>query len=217
MKINKALALEIKNYTIESFLKSRNFSFLLCLFWGYFTFIHIEALLKEFDFIELLWLAYNVTISLLFLIRVRPSVVSMNPFHWALALITSFSGFFFKGGADSKPILLLTADVLIVFAILLGIVTAIILERSYDFLPALRHVKTKYVYQIVRHPMYVSSIIIKLGYVLKNASMYNSVLLVVIIVLYDRRAKCEEDIMSHDDSYVEYMKQVKYRFVPGIY
>ena len=39
----------------------------------------------------------------------------------------------------------------------------------------------------------------------------------VIIVLYDRRAKFEEDIMSHDDSYVEYMKQVKYRFVPGIY
>ena len=211
------MALEIKNCTIESFLKSRNFSFLLCLFWGYFTFIHTRSLLKGFDLTELLWLAYNVTISLLFLIRVRPSVVSMNIIHWATALITSFSGFFFMEGANSKPIILLTSEVLIVFAILLGIVTAIILERSYDFLPALRHVKTRYVYQIVRHPMYVSSIIIKLGYVLKNASMYNSVLLVVIIVLYDRRARFEEDIMSHDDSYVEYIKQVKYRFIPGIY
>jgi len=211
------MAVEIKNRTIESFLKSRNFSFLLCLFWGYFTFIHTRTLLKGFDLTELLWLAYNVTISLLFLIRVRPSVVSMNIIHWATALITSFSGFFFMEGANSKPILLLTSEVLIVFAILLGIVTAIILERSYDFLPALRHVKTRYVYQIVRHPMYVSSIIIKLGYALKNASMYNSVLSVVIIVLYDRRARFEEDIMSHDDSYVEYMKKVKYRFIPGIY
>ena len=211
------MTVEIRNRTIESFLKSRNFSFLLCLFWGYFTFIHTRTLLKGFDLTELLWLAYNVTISLLFLIRVRPSVVSMNPFHWAVALITSFSGFFFRQGANSRPILLFWAEVLIVFAILLGIVTAIILDRSYDFLPALRHVKTKCVYQIVRHPMYVSSIIIKLGYVLKNASMYNSVLLVVIIVLYDRRARFEEDIMSHDDSYVEYMKKVKYRFIPGIY
>lgn len=210
-------SIEFRNTAIESFLKSRIFSLLLCLFWGYFTFIHAWTLLNGFDLTELLWFAYKVTISLLFLIRIRPSVVSMNIIHWATALITSFSGFFFKKGAGSKPILLLTAEVLIVFAILLGIVTAIILERSYDFLPALRHVKTKYVYQIVRHPMYVSSIIIKLGYILKNASMYNSVLLVVIIVLYDRRAKFEEDIMSHDDSYVEYMKQVKYRFVPGIY
>jgi protein-S-isoprenylcysteine O-methyltransferase Ste14 len=211
------MALEIKNRTIESFLKSRNFSFLLCLFWGYFTFIHIQALLKVFDFTELLWLIYNVTISLLFLIRVRPSEVSMNPFHWVVALITSFSGFFFMAGANSKPILLLAAEVLIVFAILLGIVTAIILERSYDFLPALRHVKTKCVYQIVRHPMYASSIIIKLGYILKNPSVYNFALLVAVIILYDRRARFEEDIMSHDDSYVEYIKQVKYRFIPGIY
>ena len=173
--------------------------------------------MKGFDLTELLWLAYNVTISVLFLIRIRPSVVSMNPFHWAVALITSFSGFFFTVGANSKPILLLTAEVLIVFAILLGIMTAIILERSYDFLPALRHVKTKYVYQIVRHPMYASSIIIKLGYILKNPSVYNFALFVVVIILYDKRARFEEDIMLHDDSYREYMQQVKYRFVPGIY
>jgi len=209
--------LEIKNRTIESFLKSRNFSFLLCLFWGYFTFIHTQALLKRFDFTELLWLIYNVTISFLFLIRVSPSVVSMNPTHWVIALITSFSGFFFRVGADSKPNLLLAAEVIIVLAILLGIVAAIILARSYDFLPALRHVKTKCVYQIIRHPMYASSIIIKLGYILKNPSVYNLALLVAVIILYDRRARFEEDIMSHDDSYLEYIKQVKYRFIPGIY
>jgi len=177
----------------------------------------MRTLLKGFDLTELLWLAYNVTISLLFLIRVSPSVVSMNPCHWAVALITSFSGFFFGEAANSRVILLLWADVLISFAILLGIVTAMVLKRSYDFLPALRRVKTKYVYQIVRHPMYVSSIVIKLGYVLKNPSIRNFALLAVVMVLYDRRAKYEEDIMSNDNSYVEYLQQVKYRFFPGIY
>ena len=93
-------SIEFRNTAIESFLKSRFFSLLLCLFWGYFTFINARTLLKGFDLTELLWLAYNVTISLLFLIRVRPSVVSMNPFHWAVALITSFSGFFFMESAS---------------------------------------------------------------------------------------------------------------------
>ena len=65
--------------------------------------------------------------------------------------------------------------------------------------------------------MYLSSIIIKLGYALKNPSVYNILFLAVVIILYDRRAKYEEDIMSHDNSYVDYLQQVKYRFIPGIY
>ena len=210
--------MEIKNPTIESFLKSFTFSFLLFLFWGYFCLTGIQTLLKGFDFIQSLWLIYNVTISLLFLIRVRPTVVSMNPAHWIVALITSFSGFFFSGtGANHNSVLLFMADSLIIFAVLGGIMTAFILGRSYDFLPALRGVKTQYLYKIVRHPMYLSSIIIKLGYALKNPSVYNLLLLAVVIILYDRRAKYEEDIMSHDNSYVDYLQQVKYRFVPGIY
>lgn len=210
--------MEIKNTTIESFLKSFTFSLLLCLFWASFTFIHTRALLKGFDFTEFLWFIYNVTISLLFLIRVRPSVVSMNLIHWSVALITSFCGFFFvREAANRNPILLFTADALILFALFLGIVAALILGRSYDFLPALRRVKTKFAYHIVRHPMYLSSIIIKVGYVLKNPSFYNAMLALLIIVLYDKRAKYEEDIMSHDNSYVDYLQKVKYRFILGIY
>jgi protein-S-isoprenylcysteine O-methyltransferase Ste14 len=210
--------MEIKNNKIESFLKSFTFSFLLFLFWGCFSLIHIQALLKGFDFTELLWLIYNVIISVLFLIRVKPAVVSMNLIHWVVALITSFSGFFFfRVDANGDSLLSLTADTLIVFAVFLGIVTALMLGRSYDFLPALRYVKTRFVYQFVRHPMYLSSIIIKLGYVLKNPSVYNFLLLIVVIVLYDKRAKYEEEIMSHNNSYVEYLQQVKYRFIPRVY
>ncbi len=106
---------------------------------------------------------------------------------------------------------------LMVVAILLGILSAFTLGRSYDFLPALRSVKIGGVYRIVRHPMYLSSIIIKIGYVLKNPSFCNICLLVVIIVLYDRRARYEEDIMHNDDRYVDYVSQVKYRLIPGVY
>lgn len=210
--------MEIKNTKIELFLKSFTFSFILFLFWGYFCLTGIQSLLKGFDFIQSLWLVYNVTISLLFLIRIRPTVVSMNPAHWIVALITSFSGFFFfRTAAIHNSVLLLIADSLIIFAVFWGIMTAFTLGRSYDFLPALRRVKTQYLYQIVRHPMYLSSIIVKLTYILINPSFYNLLLLAVITFLYDKRAKYEESIMSNDNLYSAYMQKVKYRFVPGIY
>jgi hypothetical protein len=58
---------------------------------------------------------------------------------------------------------------------------------------------------------------LRLGYVLKNPSLYNVALLLVVAILYDRRARYEEDILSHDRSYVEYLQQVKCRFIPGLY
>jgi protein-S-isoprenylcysteine O-methyltransferase Ste14 len=209
---------QIRNKKVEAFLKSPACSVLLGLIWGAFSVVRGQALLARFDFIELLWLIYNMTISILFLIRIRPSIVSMDLLHWVVALITSFSGFFFVSQVEIDGTFLSSvADVLMVVAIILGVVTAWILGRSYDFLPALRQVKTQYAYQIVRHPMYLSSLMIKIGYVLKSPSLYNAIVLVIVILLYDRRARYEEEIMSHNDTYTGYLQQVKYRFVPGLY
>ncbi len=144
-------------------------------------------------------------------------VLTFGHFLWQGAAISLIVGFIFSGqGIDNGPILSFTADLLIALSIVLGIASALILGRSYDFLPALRHVKTGYAYQIVRHPMYLSSIIIKVGYVMKNLSVYNVCILILVTVLYDKRAKYEEDIMSQIASYVGYLQQVKYRFMPGI-
>jgi protein-S-isoprenylcysteine O-methyltransferase Ste14 len=91
--------------------------------------------------------------------------------------------------------------------------------RSFVFsaLLSLRRVKTRCFYQVVRHPIYLSALVLCLGYILKNPSICNAALLIVVAVLYDKRAKYEEDILSHDRSYVDYLQQVRYRFVPGVY
>lgn len=210
--------MEIRNAAIESFLKSSAFSVLLSLYCAIFAALHARALLKGFDVFELLHLAYNVTVAVFFLIRTQPSIVSMNLLHWTVALLASFSGFFFiRQGWNPDAMLLLAGDTLIGAGILLGLTAAIVLGRSFDVFPALRRVKTRYAYQIVRHPIYLSAIVLRLGYVLKNPSVYNTVLLIIVAVLYDRRAKYEEDILSHDRSYVDYLQQVRYRFIPGVY
>ena len=212
------IRLEIKNTTIESFLKSFTFSCILCLYVGFSAVTRTRSLLNEFGFIEFLRIIYSVTASLLFLIRVKPSVVSMNPVHWIVALITSFSAhFFIRESSNANPFLLDTAYVLVILAHLIGLPAVFTLGRSFGLFPALRKIKTKYIYQLVRHPMYLASIFFKLGYVMKNPSIYNILLFMVVIVLYDRRARYEEDILSHDNSYVDYTQQVKRRFIPGVY
>ncbi len=209
---------EIRNATIESFLRGFAFSVLLSLSCVILAAPHAWALLNRFDAFELLHLAYNLTVAFLFLIRTRPSIVSMSLLHWAVALLTSFSGFFFiRTGPNPSTMLLRTGDIFIGVGVLLALMAALVLGRSFDLFPALRRVKTRYVYQIVRHPIYASTLILRLGYVLKNPSLYNAELLLLVAVLYDRRAKYEEDVLSHDRSYVEYLQQVKYRFVPGVY
>ena len=210
--------METRNATIDSFLRSFACSAMLSLSCAVLAAPHARALLKGFDAFELLHLAYNLTVAFLFLIRTRPSLVSMSLLHWTVALLTSFSGFFFvRNGLNPHAVLLLAGDTLLGAGVLLGLAAALVLGRSFDLFPALRRVKTRYVYQIVRHPIYLSVIVLRLGYVLKNPSIYNAVLLLLVAVLYDRRAKYEENILSHDRSYVDYLQQVKYRFVPGVY
>jgi protein-S-isoprenylcysteine O-methyltransferase Ste14 len=208
----------VRNSIVESFLKSFTLSVLLSLCCAILAALHARALVKGFDVFELFHLAYNVTVASFFLIRTRPSIVSMNLLHWSVALLTSFSGFLFvRKGSNPNAVLLLAGDTLIGSGVLLGLTAAIVLGRSFDIFPALRQVKTQYVYQIVRHPIYLSAIVLRLGYVLKNPSICNALLLMIVAVLYDRRAEYEEDILSHDRSYVDYLQQVKHRFVPGVY
>jgi hypothetical protein len=53
--------------------------------------------------------------------------------------------------------------------------------------------------------------------VLKNPALVKAGLLVLVAVLYDRRAKYEEDVLSYDRAYVKYLRQMEYRFIPGAY
>ncbi len=210
--------MNIKNNFIESFLKSFAFSLLLCLYVGFSAVTRTRSLLNEFDFVEFLRVTYSVAASLFFLIRVKPSVVSMNPVHWTVALITSFSAhFFIREEYNAYPFLMDTAYVFVILAHLIGLPAVLTLGRSFGLFPALRKVKTKYIYQFARHPMYVASILFKLAYVLRFPSIYNVLLFAIIVVLYDKRAKYEEEVLSSDDTYIDYSQQVKYRFIPGIY
>ncbi len=203
---------------LERFLKSFWFSLFLFVVWGAVTLRRGSSLVSRFDWMECGWVVYNGSISILFLIRERPTVVSLKPSHWLVALVTSFSGFLFK--RYSEEIGAATASVangLIIAGLAWGTWAAIGLRRSYDFLPALRAVRTESAYRFMRHPMYLSSVMIRLGYIVRHFSLYNLAAMLVIVWLYDRRAAYEEEIMKSDSAYRDYTSRVRFKFLPKVY
>ena len=202
---------------VEGFLKSTTFSLVCFAVWIAIGIPRIRGLVHSFSWMELVWVAYHSLIAILFLIRARPSRVSLRPAHWLVALVTSFSGFFFLREPSSGMTANQVGDAIILVSIVGSGMAGLALWRSYDFLPALRGVSTGLVYRFVRHPMYVFSILNRLGYVIKHPGFFNTSIFLVLIGLYVLRAKFEEEIMRGDPLYVSYAERVRFRFLPGIY
>ncbi len=203
--------------SVERFVKSFAFSLLLGAIWATLSASRTRSLFARFSWIEFLWVFYNVAITVLFVIRSRPAVVSLNPLHWVVALLTSFSGFFFQRLESSNPGAELVSTALTGLGLALGIAAAINLGRSYDVFPALRGIRTGFLYGRVRHPMYTSSLIIRLGYVVANPSWYNAALFFALVWLYILRAGYEESILARNSDYLSYAQRVRCRFVPFVF
>ncbi len=199
--------------TVSSF----GFSLFCFVVWGGLTALRARGLPSQFSWMEVIWLVYSGTIAVLFLARTKPTQVSLNPVHWVVALLASFSGLFFEKQSAGLARAEIVADALILLGLLVSGISALALRRSYDFLPALRGVTTGWSFRLVRHPMYLASIAIRLGYLAKHTSVQNAAVFVVMLWLYVKRAKYEEGIMSQDRRYAEYMRRVRYRFLPWIY
>ena len=99
----------------------------------------------------------------------------------------------------------------------LGAITLLNLGRSFGILIAYREVKSGGLYSIVRHPMYGTDILLRIGFVISHFSWLTIFILVASSGCYVYRAILEERFLSKQPDYAEYMKKVKYRFIPYIF
>ena len=99
----------------------------------------------------------------------------------------------------------------------LGILALVNLGRSCGVLIAFRKIQTRGLYSAVRHPMYLSDILFRVGFMLTHLNWLTSALFVVSSACYVYRAILEERFLAQQPEYREYMRDVKYRFVPFVY
>ncbi|MFZ2266263.1 MAG: methyltransferase [Azonexus sp.] len=178
------------------------------------------ALLREgdFGFVEAAFIAQNLVLAGIVLIRRDHQAIDANPLHQFVALAAFFSGAAFVGqpGTGDAGLHLLSQGI-IVAANLLGIATLLNLGRSFGILIACRGVKTGGLYRLIRHPMYLSDILLRLGYTVSHFSAVTVGLALLSIGLYIYRARLEEGFLVDQPGYRAYMEKVRYRLLPGIF
>ena len=169
------------------------------------------------NFVQVAFLIHNIIWLVIFMVR-RPHVaVDRNLLHQGVALAAFYSGLAFNGAPTKDPTLLIAAQIVAGTATVLGIVALLNLGRSFGILVAVRKVKTDWLYSVVRHPMYLTDIILKIGMVLFMPYWFNAVVMVLAVGCYVWRAIIEERFLCQFPEYREYMRKVRYRFIPGLF
>ena len=165
----------------------------------------------------LLFLAPNLFVLTLVLIRRKAAQISDSPLDWALPL-----------AASAAPQLLVAVSTppmapgwLALGAMasggLLSLFAIIVLGRSFGIFPANRGVKRWGPYALVRHPMYLGYALWQLGFVLANPGIGNALVLGVAFGLQAWRVKREERVLLGDPLYRSYCQRVRAKFIPLAY
>jgi protein-S-isoprenylcysteine O-methyltransferase Ste14/uncharacterized membrane protein (UPF0127 family) len=151
----------------------------------------------------------------LFVARRRSLATSTRSFDWVVGIVGSFI-----------PLLLRTTELGPLSRIgeplqMVGLVLAMLatgsLGRSLGLVAANRGIKHAGLYNVVRHPMYAGYVLCNLGYVASFPSTRNIILVASATLAFYVRATVEERFLAGDPIYRDYMRRVRWRFIPFVH
>ena len=159
-----------------------------------------------------------LVIIVLMVLRTAPVRVTPNPWYWLLAFVTTYAtlGFAAFAGQGASVISPIVGNGLAIVSLIILVYALLSLGRNIGFIPAQRKVVTKGAYGIVRHPIYTGTFVSLLALVLRSYSVLNLTTAVVLIALLMIRGVVEERFLRDDADYAAYLKEVRWRWFPGI-
>ena len=119
------------------------------------------------------------------------------------------------GGSPLLPVNIIA--VIFIVGIVLQVAAKVNLNRSFGIVPANRGVVTTGFYSVVRHPVYASYFIGHIAFFLVNPTLWNLCIYSVELGFQIARMRAEEGLLSRDPIYAAYLRNVRYRLVPGLY
>jgi protein-S-isoprenylcysteine O-methyltransferase Ste14 len=90
------------------------------------------------------------------------------------------------------------------------------LGRNIGFVPAQREIVTSWAYTVVRHPIYTGVFVSQAGVVLRGYSLRNLVVIAIGASLFVIKSFMEEEFLKQDSVYAEYMRRVRWRWIPFV-
>jgi protein-S-isoprenylcysteine O-methyltransferase Ste14 len=180
----------------------------------FFAHAHLAKFMETGSLSTLLVIISETLVIILFICRSKPKTVSIRPYDWFVAIIGSFAPLFFR---PENYGILPQAEILIILGTALQIAGLISLNRSFAIVAAKRQIKTKWMYSIVRHPLYASYFLLFGSYVLVHTSIANLIVFTIMMTFLCLRIFREEEHLSRDPEYRNYMQLVRYRIIPSIF
>jgi protein-S-isoprenylcysteine O-methyltransferase Ste14 len=169
-------------------------------------------------YVEVSFTIQSLVIAVIFLIRKPHRAVQKKMLHQAIAIIAFCSGAAFLGQPATGPqVAKQISEVVIFCANVLGVATLLNLGRSFGILIAFRELRSHGLYGLVRHPMYATDILLRVGFLISHFNLFTLVVFIVSAACYICRAVLEERFLTQRPEYLEYMNRVRYRFIPFVF
>jgi protein-S-isoprenylcysteine O-methyltransferase Ste14 len=164
----------------------------------------------------ILLLASEALVVALTLVRRTAATVDRS---WWARLLTAFATFapplvrpVSEVGTPESFTILVTA-----LGLMIVVLGKLSLGRSFGLTPANRGVVCSGLYRFVRHPIYLGYLVTHVGFVIANPADWNLLLLGIADVALMLRACREEKTLAADATYRDYMQQVRWRVIPGVF
>ena len=91
------------------------------------------------------------------------------------------------------------------------------LRRSFAILPARRAIVRAGAYRLLRHPAYQGEYAMACACAYAGANVWGLLCLAALLPLLVVRIRQEEALLVHDQAYVAYQGQVRWRLLPGVW
>lgn len=190
---------------------------LLSLSWIYFVYLNLEAFLGTYNPIYLLVVLSQSQLVIFFLIRSDTKNVSPSPFDYVVSILGTFLVLLYQPAYAAFTPITLIGNILVYIAVCIEVWGVWSLNTSFGIVAANRGVKKGGLYMFVRHPIYLGSLFLYLGYAFVNPSIFNVCILILAGVCQILRIRSEERILTQSTEYSEYSTKVKWRLIPFVY
>ncbi len=164
-----------------------------------------------------IFFSIHLLVALLFLIRHRQLKRSSYFLGYAVAIASTFYVYLFEFDSSASQGLVFAGEFVGIVGSVFALASILSLGKCFGVLPNLRGVQTKYLYSIIRHPIYSSYILMDIGIVLSFPSFFNLAILVLAIILYVVRIYYEELLLCMHQAYSEYTSRVRFKLFPHLY
>nr|WP_310524390.1 isoprenylcysteine carboxylmethyltransferase family protein [Polymorphobacter sp.] len=111
----------------------------------------------------------------------------------------------------------LLAGALMMIGIMTSVSAKLFLNRSFGIVAANRGTKRHGPYRLVRHPMYAGYILMQLGFLMLNFSVWNLGIYALTWAFQVFRIREEERFLMQDPAYRDYATAVRRRLIPFAY